>query len=425
MSVATKSRNLKPFVLLQASSFVNLVSGSMTFMLLPWIAIQLTGSATSAGLLITLTSIPGLLLSPIVGGFIDKYGRRRVAFISEVGSSLLNLGLAVIALVAGLDLGSLIVVAILKTIVGAGIMSARKSLVPDAAAAGGMTLERANSIHESVAAAGFATGPAIASILISVIGAFNSFFVVAALGAVAAILTLLIRVVEQRDAHDDDEGRNWVNYSVQGFKIVFQTPAILTIMSAFLVLAMIYLPTEMVVLPAWYNSIKEPTGLGFLLSIMAISTTVGSLLFERVAKVLSFANILRVAILGVSAGMLPMSFLPPQWAMLSFGVVLGLAWGPLPVLLNTVIQRLIPANKRGRVFSLEMVLWTAGPMISMTFAGMAVDAFGVRVVYPALALLVIGASVIVSTRKSLADLNRAEAVEAAEAVEPAESTESK
>ncbi|MEY4741979.1 MAG: hypothetical protein RL672_729, partial [Actinomycetota bacterium] len=144
------------------------------------------------------------------------------------------------------------------------------------------------------------------------------------------------------------------------------------------------------------------------LSVMAISTTVGSLLFERVAKVLSFANILRVAILGVSIGMLPMSLLPAQWAMLAFGVVLGLAWGPLPVLLNTVIQRLIPANKRGRVFSLEMTLWTAGPMISMTFAGMAVDAFGVRVVYPALAVLVLIASVIVSTRKSLADLNRAE-----------------
>jgi hypothetical protein len=39
---------------------------------------------------------------------------------------------------------------------------------------------------------------------------------------------------------------------------------------------------------------------------------------------------------------------------------------------------------------------------------MAVDAFGVRVVYPALAVLVLIASVIVSTRKSLADLNRAE-----------------
>ena len=405
-------RNLRPFVLLQAASFVSLVSGSMTFMLMPWIAIQLTGSAVNAGLMVTITSIPGLILSPVMGGFIDRYGRRRVAILSELGSAVMNLVIAVLAAVIGLSLPALIAIAIIKTIVGSGVMSARKSLVPDAAAVGNLTLERANSIHESVAAAGFATGPAIASILVSSIGAFNTFYVVAALGAVAVLITLAIRVHEQHEARDaEDEGRNWLSYSIQGFKVVFETPAILTIMSAFLVLAMIYLPTEMVVLPSWYQSIKQPSGLGFLLSVMAISTTVGSLLFERVAKVLSFANILRVAILGVSIGMLPMSLLPAQWAMLAFGVVLGLAWGPLPVLLNTVIQRLIPANKRGRVFSLEMTLWTAGPMISMTFAGMAVDAFGVRVVYPALAALVLIASVIVSTRKSLADLNRAELVD--------------
>ena len=290
-------------------------------------------------------------------------------------------------------------------------MSARKSLVPDLAAAGRLTLERANSIHESLPAAGFATGPAIASLLISVLGEFNTFFVVAGIGVLATTVMLFIRVVEQREAHDDDEGRNWLQYSIQGFKIVGQTPAILTVLSAFLVLAMVYMPTEMVVLPTWYNSINEPTSLGFLLSIMAISTTAGSLLFERIAKLMSFANILRFAILGVSLGMIPMAFLPPQWVMLAFGVVLGFAWGPLPVLLNTVIQRLIPANKRGRVFALEMTLWTAGPMISMTFAGVAVDAFGVRVMYPVFAALVLVASIIVTTRKSLADLNRAEAVD--------------
>ena len=411
MQQSHKPRNLKPFILLQAASFMSLVSGSMTFMLMPWIAIELTGSAANAGLMITLTSIPGLLLSPVMGGFIDRFGRRRVAILSELGSAVMNLVIALVAMAVGLDLGSLIAIAIIKTIVSSGVMSARKALVPDVAAAGKMTLERANSIHESVAAAGFATGPAIAAILVSSIGSFNSFYVVAALGLVSVLITMAIRVHEEREAHDDDEGRNWLSYSIQGFKIVFQTPAILTIMSAFLILAMIYMPTEMVVLPTWYNSIDEPTGLGFLLSVMAISTTVGSLLFERVAKVLSFANILRVAILGVSAGMIPMAFLPPQWAMLAFGVVLGLAWGPLPVLLNTVIQRLIPANKRGRVFSLEMTLWTAGPMISMTLAGVAVDAWGVRLVYPVLAALVVTASIIVSTRKSLNDLNRAEIVD--------------
>ena len=411
MTVAAPARNLRPFVLLELASFLSLVAGSMTFMLMPWISIQLTGSATTAGLMVTLTSIPGLLLSPVMGSFIDKFGRRRIAILSEFGSAVINLLLAAVAALVGLDITAFIAIAIIKTIVGSGVMSARKSLVPDVAAAGKLTLERANSIHESVAAAGFATGPAIASLLISVLGEFNTFFVVAGIGVLATTVMLFIRVVEQREAHDDDEGRNWLQYSIQGFKIVGQTPAILTVLSAFLVLAMVYMPTEMVVLPTWYNSINEPTSLGFLLSIMAISTTAGSLLFERIAKLMSFANILRFAILGVSAGMIPMAFLPPQWVMLAFGVVLGFAWGPLPVLLNTVIQRLIPANKRGRVFALEMTLWTAGPMISMTFAGVAVDAFGVRVMYPVFAALVLVASIIVSTRKSLADLNRAEAVD--------------
>ncbi len=404
-------RNLRPFILLELGSFISLIAGSMTFMLMPWIAIELTGSATSAGLMVTITSIPGLILAPIIGGFIDRFGRRRMAILSELGTAAINLAIAGIALSLGLNLPTLIAIAVLKTIVGAGVMSARKSLVPDVAAAGNLTLERANSIHESVAAAGFATGPAIAAILVSTIGEFNTFFVVAALGFLSGLVMLAIRVVEQREAHDDDEGRNWISYSIQGFKILFETPAVLTIMSAFLVLAMIYMPTEMVVLPAYYNAIDEPESMGFILTVMAASTTLGSLLFERVAKLLSFANILRFAILGVAVGMIPMAFLPPQWVMFAFGAILGFAWGPLPVLLNTVIQRLVPANKRGRVFSLEMTLWTAGPMISMTFAGMAVDALGVHVVYPMLAALVVLAAVWVSTRKSLADLKRAEAVE--------------
>ena len=404
-------RNLRPFILLELGSFISLIAGSMTFMLMPWIAIELTGSATSAGLMVTITSIPGLILAPIIGGFIDRFGRRRMAILSELGTAAINLAIAGIALSLGLNLPTLIAIAVLKTIVGAGVMSARKSLVPDVAAAGNLTLERANSIHESVAAAGFATGPAIAAILVSTIGEFNTFFVVAALGFLSGLVMLAIRVVEQREAHDDDEGRNWVSYSIQGFKILFETPAVLTIMSAFLVLAMIYMPTEMVVLPAYYNAIDEPESMGFILTVMAASTTLGSLLFERVAKLLSFANILRFAILGVAIGMIPMAFLPPQWVMYAFGAILGFAWGPLPVLLNTVIQRLVPANKRGRVFSLEMTLWTAGPMISMTFAGMAVDAWGVHIVYPFLAALVVIAAVWVSTRKSLADLKRAEQAE--------------
>ena len=51
----------------------------MMFMTMPWLTIKLTGSATMAGLVIAVTSVPGLLLSPFMGSLIDSIGRRKMS----------------------------------------------------------------------------------------------------------------------------------------------------------------------------------------------------------------------------------------------------------------------------------------------------------------------------------------------------------
>lgn len=397
---------LAPFILLQVASLFSLAAGSMVFLLYPWMAIDLTNSATSAGLLVTLTSIPGLLMSPVIGSIIDKLGRRNSAIFSELAAAATAVAIPLVAAFGGLNLTALAIIGVVRAIVGSGGGIARKALIPDVATAGKLTLERANSIHESVFAAGFAIGPAVAAICIDAIGASNAFWVVAVLGALAGVITLLIRVHEHYEEHHEESG-NLAVYAVQGFKALFSTPSVLIVMSAIMTLAVIYMPTEMVVLPTYYRSIGNPQGLGFLITTMATFTTIGSLLFEWATKRFSFRNLLRIAILGVGIGMTPMAFLPPQWAMVVCGALLGLAWGPLPPLLNTVIQRKVPANVRGRVFSLEMTIWTAGPLITMTLAGWAVDTLGVHIVYPIIAIGVLLAGIVVSTRKALADLDSA------------------
>jgi MFS family permease len=409
MSNQTNHRRLAPFVLLQASSFIGFASGSMVFMLMPWLAITLTGQASAAGLAVTITSIPGLLLSPIVGGIIDKYGRRRSAIFIEFVNAAVTVAIPVWALLTGeVNFAFLIAIMLIRSAVGSGGATARKSLIPDAAAAGGISLERANSIHESIVAAGFALGPALASLCIQWMGADQTFWVVATLGALSGVSALLIKVVEHREEHDDDEGRHWVSYSIQGFKILFSTPTVLLLMATMLGLAVIYLPTEMVVLPALYNAAKDPQGLGFLISTMAIFTTAGSLAFEKITKHLSYSTTFRLVTFSIALSMIPMAFFPPQWAMLICGAILGFGWGPLPPLVNTVIQRKIPASKRGRVFSLEMTIWTAGPMTSMSLVGWGVDVLGGKIMYAILTSLVLAAAIFVSTRKNLKDLNRAD-----------------
>lgn len=398
-------RNLAPFVLLQLASFTSVISGSMVFIAMPWIALELTGTTTAAGLLVSLTAIPGLLLSPILGSGIDKLGRKNMACWSELLTVLTSVLIPIFSGFWELTLTALIGVGILRAVVAPGGPTARKALVPDVAAVGKMTLDRANSIHEAVFASGFAIGPALATLCIAAMGSANTFWVVAGFGAVAAFFALLIRVTEQREENDESEKEPFYIYAVQGFKILLTTPSVLVLMTAIMTLALIYLPTEMLILPSAYNEMGDPEGLGFVISAMAFAAVFGALFFEQIHKRISYANTLRIGILGVPLAMIPMSQLPPQWAMIFFALILGLVWGPLMPLLNTIIQSKIPANKRGRVFSLEMTVWSAGPMISMVAVGAAVDAIGVKPLYLALSLGFLVVGILVSTNKYIKELD--------------------
>ncbi|MEY3614226.1 MAG: hypothetical protein RL752_134 [Actinomycetota bacterium] len=398
-------RNLAPFLLLQFSSIASVISGSMVFIAIPWIALEITGNSASAGLVVSLTAIPGLLLSPILGSVIDKLGRKNVASWSELLTVMTSLLIPIVAGLWELTLPALIVIGLLRALVGPGGSTARKSLVPDVAAAGKLTLDRANSIHEAIFASGFAIGPALATFCIASIGSANTFLVVAGFGVISALFAFLIRVTEQHEENDESEKEPFYIYAVQGFKILFTTPSVLVLMSAIMTLALIYLPTEMLILPTAYSEMGDPEGLGTVVSAMAFASVFGALFFEQIHKRISYANILRIGILGVPLSMIPMSQLPPQWAMIFFGLILGLVWGPLLPLLNTVIQTKIPANKRGRVFSLEMTVWSAGPMLSMVAVGAAVDAIGVKPIYLALSLGVLVAGILVATNKYIKELD--------------------
>lgn len=396
-------RKLAPFVFTQFASVSSVISGSMVFIAMPWMALELTGSATSSGLVVAITAIPTLLMAPFLGSFIDKFGRRRTSIWVEILAGLAALLIPLVAGIWEMSLAWLIAIGVLRAMVAPGGGTARKSLIPDVAREANMTLDRANSIHEGLFATGFAIGPALATFFIATIGSVNTFYVVAAFAVLSGVFALFIRVIEQHD-EDTGESGNLFVFAMEGFRVLFTNPSILIVMAAVMTLAVIYLPTEMVVLPAYYNALGDPEGLGLAISAGAAASIFGALGFEQIHKRLSYANILRIGILGIGLSMIPMSQLPPQWAMVTFFFTLGLAWGPLLPLLNTVIQERIPADKRGRVFALEMTVWNAGPLLTMVAVGSAVDAFGVGAVYTVLAIGVLTAGLFVSFNKYIREL---------------------
>jgi MFS family permease len=378
----------------------------MVFIALPWLALEITGSAASAGALVALTSIPGIFFGPILGTLIDRIGRRISGFISEVLTALTILLIPVVHNSIEISFALLVLLALGRAIVSPASSTARKSIIPDVAGPSGLSLERANSIHEAVFATGFAIGPAVAALFIGLIGPFDVFYVVALFSTLSATALFFVRTKESRGDGVSETG-SLLQDTILGAKTILKTPAVLLGLSFVMTLAMIYLPTEMVVLPAHFNALDYAEGLGLLISTMAGASVVGALLFEKLQTRFKYSTILKFGFIGLGSSVLLMSLLPPFWVMLILGAVLGFSWGPLMPMLNTVIQRVIPENMRGRVFGIEMTIWGAGPTLTAVVVGIAVDGVGVQPVYFVLAVIVLALSVFVSFNKSNKQLDAA------------------
>jgi MFS family permease len=404
--LARQKGSTLPYLLVELSNITSVISGSMVFIALPWLALEITGSAASAGALVALTSIPGIFFGPILGTLIDRIGRRISGFISEVLTALTILLIPVVHNSIEISFALLVLLALGRAIVSPASSTARKSIIPDVAGPSGLSLERANSIHEAVFATGFAIGPAVAALFIGLIGPFDVFYVVALFSTLSATALFFVRTKESRGDGVSETG-SLLQDTILGAKTILKTPAVLLGLSFVMTLAMIYLPTEMVVLPAHFNALDYAEGLGLLISTMAGASVVGALLFEKLQKRFKYSTIMKFGFIGLGSSVLLMSLLPPFWVMLILGAVLGFSWGPLMPMLNTVIQRVIPENMRGRVFGIEMTIWGAGPTLTAVAVGIAVDGVGVQPVYFFLAAIVLVLSVFVSFNKSNKQLDAA------------------
>jgi hypothetical protein len=60
----------------------------------------------------------------------------------------------------------------------------------------------------------------------------------------------------------------------------------------------------------------------------------------------------------------------------------GMSWGPMGPLLNTLVQTRCRPAVQGRVFGAQMALFASGPPLGMVVVGGLVEGFGVVLVYP-------------------------------------------
>ena len=263
-------------------------------------------------------------------------------------------------------------------------------------------LDRLNGIHEGFLGVSWIAGPAAGAWLIASVGAINSFWVSAVLFIFAALSIALLKLDPEKIKSAAAKQLIKSNTGIKvGFITLWQDNLLRTITIAILVIAAVYMPTESVVLPTYFESLGNPTGLGIVISALAAGAAIGAFGYGWISKRFSRKAITRFTLIGSSVSIIPMALLPPLPILVAAGFLLGLAWGPFTPLMSTLIQQRVPADQHGRVFGVQTSVFYAAPPMGMVLSGLSVERFGVSATYAALALILSATAILSLLTKSL------------------------
>jgi len=374
-------KNKRAFGLLQVTNAVSGISNGVVMITVPWIVLELTGSAAKAGLLAALSSLPGIVVSPVVGGLIDRFGRRAISMFSDFMSMVSVLMFLVVNAIGDLTYTWILVIAVLGACFDPAGYTARKALIPNAATASGIEIDSANGRHEGIFAIGWMVGPAIGSACIKWSGPMLGFAVTGAMFAVAAIAVSLMRVDDEHGktvAHHEDGHEPFFSSLRVGFHALTRDKPLFALAIGFMFLSGLYMPIDTVIFPTYFESINDATGLGALFASLAAGMVIGAFAYGRLAARFSASALLRMIMVVSTVALFPMVVLPPTWLFVVLGFFAGLSWGPFNPLWYSIVQRRVQPELQGRVYGLQMSLLYAAPPLGQLIVGACVDHFGLQ-----------------------------------------------
>ena len=342
------------FLTIWAGQLVSLVGSSLTgFALGVWVY-QKTGSVTRLAVILLCTILPGVLVSPVAGGLVDRWNRRSSMLVANVGAGLCTLAIVVLLGAGGLELWHIYLLVAAISVFGAVLVPAFLAAIPLLVEQ--EQLGRANGLGQLSQAAGRILAPVLGGVLLVTIGIQAIVAIDCATYGVAITTLLLVRVPTAPPSEAGEEGRGTVwHEAAYGWRYLVARPGLLALPIMFGVSNFLIGIVEVLVTPL-VLAIASPPVLGAVLSVGGLGMVVGSV----VMSVWGGPRRLAAGTIGFLAGeglCILLGGLRPSVLLLGaaafgFFFCLPIANGCTQALL----QRKVDADVLGRVFAVDGVM---------------------------------------------------------------------
>ena len=368
-----RSLRVRNYRLYAAGQLVSLTGTWMQRVAQDWLVLELTNSGTALGIVTALQFLPSLLFGLWGGLLADRYDKRKLLLATQTGLAVVALILGVLDVTGIVQYWQVLVLALALGLVSAIDSPVRQSFVVEMV--GPDDLTNAVGLNSTIFNSARILGPAVAGVMITVIGTGWA-FVANAISSIAVLTGLaLMRPAELRPSPAIDRIRGQLR---AGLHYVRQRQDLLLTMVLVFVVGTFGLNFQITTaLLAKQVFHRSATGYGLLSTALAVGACVGAVLATRRRTRPSLPFLLLAAmafgLLEILAGSMP-----------GFGatalmlVLVGLAMLTFTTAANSSVQLGVEATMRGRVMALYLMCFLGGTPVGAPIVGWVANTVGPR-----------------------------------------------
>jgi MFS family permease len=394
--VSTRFRALqhRNFQLFFVGQLVSLIGTWMQSTAQLWLVYKLTHSAALLGIFGFANQIPILLLASIGGYVGDHYNRHKSVIATQTVAMILAFLLAGLTLSGAIHEARgawmVIFIAFLVGIVNAFDVPIRQAFLVQMV--GKEDLPNAIALNSSIFNGARVVGPAIAGFAIAWIGEGWCFFLngVSFLAVIIALLAMRLPEVERKPSTESP-----LRSLVQGFRFAMSD---LPIRSALLLLAWLSVLglQYSVFLPIFADDILHggPRGLGLLMTSAGVGAVLGALHFAARTEFTGLARWIAATSTAFGIGLVLFSQSRVFWLSMLVLFVVGFAATVQMAATNTIIQRRVPDELRGRIMAVYATMFMGVQPIGSLLAGGVAKRIGAQYTLGLFGLLVLAGGLV-------------------------------
>jgi MFS family permease len=351
---ALRHRNYQLFF---GGQLISLIGTWMQNVAQSWLVYRLTGSSLLLGLVGFAGQIPVFLLAPVGGAAADRWNRHRIVIGTQISAMTLALLLAGITLLGYVQVWHVLLLAALLGVVNAFDVPARQAFVVDMV--GKDDLPNAIALNSSMFNGARIVGPAVAGLLVAVIGEGWCFFA-NGVSYIAVIAGLLLMQLAPRPAVPKPGSA--LAHMVEGFQFVWRTRPIRALLLQLGIVSLMGMPYA-VLMPIFADRILHSgaRGLGFLMGATGVGALGGAIALAMRRGLRGLGRWVAYAAGAFGICLILFSLSRSFWLSTALLVPVGFAFILQMASSNTLIQSMVPDRLRGRVMA----------VYSMMFMGMA------------------------------------------------------